>query len=79
MTGELSLRRIKAHCTECDGNDHTKERTARLLDVGICNLHNFGLLWNSRPLSGGRQQAGFLPPFSTGRSLAGITQAGGTK
>ena len=38
-----SLRKIKAHCKECNGDDHPKECTGRLLDGTICLLHPFRL------------------------------------
>ena len=38
-----SLRKIKAHCKECNGDDHPKECTGRLLDGTTCLLHPFRL------------------------------------
>jgi len=38
-----SLRKIKAHCIECNGDDHPRECTGRLLNGDTCNLHPFRL------------------------------------
>ena len=37
------LPKIKAHCRECNGNDHPKECKGELLDGTTCNLHEFRL------------------------------------
>ncbi|MHB8783774.1 MAG: hypothetical protein ACYDAX_10220 [Desulfobacteria bacterium] len=42
-SGGPSLRKIKAHCRECNGDDHPRECPGRLLDGAVCNLHPFRL------------------------------------
>ena len=37
------LPKIKAHCKTCNGDDHPRECTGKLLDDGSCNLHPFRL------------------------------------
>lgn len=37
------LPKIKAHCRECNGDDHPRECTRRLLGGTVCNLHEFRL------------------------------------
>lgn len=54
------LPKIKAHCRECNGDDHPKDCTGRLLDGNTCILHEFRLAKNphakKRTLSPERRQ-----------------------
>lgn len=54
------LPKIKAHCRECNGDDHPRECTGKLLDGTTCNLHKFRLGKNpqakKRTLSPERRQ-----------------------
>ncbi len=38
-----SVKRIATHCRDCNGDDHPRECTGRLLDGGTCPLHPFRL------------------------------------
>jgi len=37
------LPKIRTHCRECAGDEHSRECTGRLLDGTTCNLHPFRL------------------------------------
>lgn len=42
------LPKIKAHCRECNGDDHPRECVGALLNGATCNLHPFRLGTNSQ-------------------------------
>jgi hypothetical protein len=74
-----SLRKIKAHCKECNGDDHSKECTGRLIDGTICILHPFRLGKNpfcARKLSPEHREklvrVGARYHFSTGQKGASV-------
>ncbi len=70
------LLKIKSHCRECNGDDHPRECSGKLLDGTVCHIHPFRLginpLAKKRTLSPERKaklaEAGRKYRFGTGQN-----------
>ena len=56
-----SVKRIAAHCRECNGGDHPRVCEGRLLDRGTCLLHPFRLGKNPHKPKRGPRRSHFRP------------------